>query len=206
MLLASQDAEGATGGMTAQQVRDECLTLLLAGHETTANGLSFIFFLMAQHPDVQEKVFAEASSVFGTGALRFASDRCGNLRTSALLPASGIRSSANVSAGVGHGALCGCVVCLSRPGDSRRLPAAGSANRNSPRRLAGIRNRCISIPTAFFQRRLPPASTRVSSPSARVRASVLEKTSRGWRRFWFSPASSATGVSDSTVPFQPNFH
>ena len=65
MLLASQDLEGATGRMSAQQVRDECLTLLLAGHETTANGLSFIFFLMAQHPDVQEKVFAEASSAFG---------------------------------------------------------------------------------------------------------------------------------------------
>jgi cytochrome P450 len=66
MLLASQDMERATGAMTAQQVRDECLTLLLAGHETTANGLSFIFFLMAQHPEVQEKVFVEASSVFGT--------------------------------------------------------------------------------------------------------------------------------------------
>jgi cytochrome P450 len=68
MLLASQDLEGMTSGLTAQQVRDECLTLLLAGHETTANGLSFIFFLMAQHPDVQEKVFAEASSVFGTAS------------------------------------------------------------------------------------------------------------------------------------------
>ncbi len=66
MMLANQDAEGGTGGMTERQIRDECLTLLLAGHETTANGLSFIFFLMAQHPEVQEKVFAEASSVFGT--------------------------------------------------------------------------------------------------------------------------------------------
>ncbi|MES2220379.1 MAG: cytochrome P450, partial [Acidobacteriota bacterium] len=56
--------EGAGGHLNAQQVRDECLTLLLAGHETTANGLSFIFFLMAQHGDVQEKVFAEASSAF----------------------------------------------------------------------------------------------------------------------------------------------
>ena len=63
MLLASQNEEGSTGGMTNQQIRDECLTLLLAGHETTANGLSFIFFLMAQHPDVQEQVFAEASPV-----------------------------------------------------------------------------------------------------------------------------------------------
>jgi cytochrome P450 len=68
MLLASQDAEGGPGGMTDPQIRDECLTLLLAGHETTANGLSFTFFLMAQHPDVQEKVSAEVSAVFETAS------------------------------------------------------------------------------------------------------------------------------------------
>ncbi len=65
MLLASVDVEGQTGGMTDRQVRDECLTLLLAGHETTANGLSFCFFLMAQHPEIQERVFAEAAEAFG---------------------------------------------------------------------------------------------------------------------------------------------
>jgi cytochrome P450 len=68
MLLASQNAEGGAGGMTDRQIRDECLTLLLAGHETTANGLSFIFFLMAQHPDVQEQIFVEASAVLGNAA------------------------------------------------------------------------------------------------------------------------------------------
>jgi cytochrome P450 len=40
-------------GMTDRQVRDECLTLLLAGHETTANGLSFALWLLATHPEVQ---------------------------------------------------------------------------------------------------------------------------------------------------------
>ena len=79
MLLASQDAEGGTGRMTDLQIRDECLTLLLAGHETTANGLSFIFFLMAQHPDVQEEVFAEVWAVFETAALRSAPERGRNL-------------------------------------------------------------------------------------------------------------------------------
>ena len=64
MLLASQDTEGGTGTMTDRQIRDECLTLLLAGHETTANGLSFIFFLMAQHPEIQERVSEEAEEVF----------------------------------------------------------------------------------------------------------------------------------------------
>ncbi len=71
MFLASQDAEGGTGGMTDRQIRDECLTLLLAGHETTANGLSFIFYLMAQHADAQERVFAEVSEVLrGTASRR----------------------------------------------------------------------------------------------------------------------------------------
>ncbi|MGH9617619.1 MAG: cytochrome P450 [Acidobacteriaceae bacterium] len=73
MLLASQDAEGGVGAMTDRQVRDECLTLLLAGHETTANGLSFVFFLMAQHPDLQEKVFAEAEGALGNAPLASAS-------------------------------------------------------------------------------------------------------------------------------------
>jgi cytochrome P450 len=63
MLLASLDSEGQTGGMTDRQVRDECLTLLLAGHETTANGLGFCFFLMAQHPEIQQRVFREAAEV-----------------------------------------------------------------------------------------------------------------------------------------------
>ncbi len=83
MLLASTDIEGGTGGMTNQQIRDECLTLLLAGHETTANGLSFIFFLMAQHPEVLERVCAEANEAFASetsGALRTAAEIYDRLR------------------------------------------------------------------------------------------------------------------------------
>jgi cytochrome P450 len=40
MLLAAQDQEGGTGGLSDVQVRDEALTLILAGHETTANALT----------------------------------------------------------------------------------------------------------------------------------------------------------------------
>lgn len=64
MLLASQDAEGGTGRMSDRQIRDECLTLLLAGHETTANGLSFVFYLMAKHPEIQQRVYEEAAAAF----------------------------------------------------------------------------------------------------------------------------------------------
>lgn len=49
LLLDSRDE--ATGeGMTDQQARDEVLTLLLVGHETTANALAWSFYLLAQHP------------------------------------------------------------------------------------------------------------------------------------------------------------
>ncbi len=62
MLLVARDEE--TGeGMTDQQVRDEVLTLLLAGHETTANALSWTFFLLAQHPHVEARLLKEYQQV-----------------------------------------------------------------------------------------------------------------------------------------------
>ncbi len=66
MLLASVDTEENTGRMTDKQVRDECLTVLLAGHETTANALSFALWLLAQHQDVQQKLHQEAVAVLGS--------------------------------------------------------------------------------------------------------------------------------------------
>ena len=65
MLLASVDTEENTGAMTDQQVRDECLTVLLAGHETTANGLSFALWLLATHPEIQQRLHDESASVLG---------------------------------------------------------------------------------------------------------------------------------------------
>lgn len=58
MLLDARDAETGAG-MSDQQVRDEVLTLLLAGHETTANALTWTFYLLAQHPDDAAKLQEE---------------------------------------------------------------------------------------------------------------------------------------------------
>lgn len=63
MLLLSQDAEGST--MSDEQLRDEVMTLFLAGHETTANALSWSWYLLAQHPAVEERLFEEIRSVLG---------------------------------------------------------------------------------------------------------------------------------------------
>jgi cytochrome P450 len=61
-ILLSQD-EGQR--MTDQQVRDETLTLFLAGHETTANALTWSLFLLSQHPNKLRRLQAEIDRVLG---------------------------------------------------------------------------------------------------------------------------------------------
>lgn len=65
MMLLSRDAEGDNTGMTDQQVRDEALTLFIAGHETTATALTWAWYLLSQHPEVEAKMHAEIDSVIG---------------------------------------------------------------------------------------------------------------------------------------------
>ncbi len=57
MLVAAQDEEGR--GLTPQQIRDNLLTLFVAGHETSANALTWALYLLAQHPDVTRKLLEE---------------------------------------------------------------------------------------------------------------------------------------------------
>jgi cytochrome P450 len=63
MLLAVQDEDGSR--MTDRQLRDETITLFLAGHETTANALSWTLWLLAQNPEVERKFHAELDAVLG---------------------------------------------------------------------------------------------------------------------------------------------
>jgi cytochrome P450 len=65
MLLAAVDTEEGTGGMTDKQVRDECLTVMLAGHETSANALSFALWELARNPEVQDRLYQEGRTVLG---------------------------------------------------------------------------------------------------------------------------------------------
>jgi cytochrome P450 len=65
MLLAAVDTDEGTGGMSDKQVRDECVTVMLAGHETTANALSFAMWELARNPDVQERLYQECRAVLG---------------------------------------------------------------------------------------------------------------------------------------------
>ncbi len=64
LLLAARDAE--TGApLDDDAVRDEALTILLAGHETTANALSWAFHLLGNAPQVRETLHAELDEVLG---------------------------------------------------------------------------------------------------------------------------------------------
>ncbi|MDB5353278.1 MAG: cytochrome [Planctomycetota bacterium] len=63
MLLNAQDEDG--GGMTDRQLRDEVMTLFMAGHETTANTLAWIWYLLAGHPEVEAKLHEELDRVLG---------------------------------------------------------------------------------------------------------------------------------------------
>ncbi|HJZ59930.1 MAG TPA: cytochrome P450 [Gemmataceae bacterium] len=62
-LVSARDEDGSR--MTDQQLRDEAMTLYLAGHETTALTLSWSWYLLATHPQAEEKLAAEWRSVLG---------------------------------------------------------------------------------------------------------------------------------------------
>ena len=51
--------------MTDLQLKDEVMTIFLAGHETTSNALTWIFYLLSQHPTADDRLYAELSSVLG---------------------------------------------------------------------------------------------------------------------------------------------
>lgn len=64
MLLAARDAE-TDEGLSDEELRDEVMTLFLAGHETTANGLTWALGLVSQHPEVAERLAAEVDVLGG---------------------------------------------------------------------------------------------------------------------------------------------
>ena len=63
ILLLARDEDGS--GLTDRQVRDEAMTLLLAGHETTANALTWTWYELGRNPAVLERLRAEVDSVLG---------------------------------------------------------------------------------------------------------------------------------------------
>jgi len=79
MLLAAEDAENPRKRLTDVEVRDQAMTLFLAGHETTANALAWTWHLLTQHEPVRVKMKAEIDAVLGA-------DRLPGLEDTARLP------------------------------------------------------------------------------------------------------------------------
>src|SRR5208283_62158 len=61
MLMEARDEDGSQ--MNDQQLRDEVMTFLLAGHETTALALSWAWYLLSQNPDAQQQLQEEVDRV-----------------------------------------------------------------------------------------------------------------------------------------------
>jgi cytochrome P450 len=61
MLIGAQDDEA--GGLSDEEIRDEAITILLAGHETTANALTWTLYLLSQNPEVDAELHAELDRV-----------------------------------------------------------------------------------------------------------------------------------------------
>jgi cytochrome P450 len=76
-MIAATDPEGGEAGgpdgrggfrLTDEQLRDQSITILTAGHETTANAMTFTLYLLAKHPEEQERLFEEVAGVMGEAA------------------------------------------------------------------------------------------------------------------------------------------
>lgn len=65
MLLDARDEEGDGGGLSEKEIRDQLVTLFLAGHETTANALTWTFYLLSKSPDVEARLHEEVDRVLG---------------------------------------------------------------------------------------------------------------------------------------------
>ena len=69
MLLAAEDADHPEKRLTDREIRDQALTLFLAGHETTANALAWTWHALAAHEPVRRRLKAELDAVLGDGHL-----------------------------------------------------------------------------------------------------------------------------------------
>lgn len=68
MLLGARNDSGAPM-LSREEVRDEVVTLLIAGHETVASSLTWSWYLLAQHPAARKKLQAEAQTLLGAGPM-----------------------------------------------------------------------------------------------------------------------------------------
>ena len=65
MLISARDTENSGEGMSDEQLRDEVITIFLAGYETVANALTWTWYLLSQNPQAEQRLHAEIDQVLG---------------------------------------------------------------------------------------------------------------------------------------------
>lgn len=65
MLVTAVDEEGDGGGLSRQEMRDQLVTLFLAGHETTSHALTWTLYLLSQNPSAERALHAELDAALG---------------------------------------------------------------------------------------------------------------------------------------------
>jgi len=68
-MLRLRNPETGERALSDEQVRDELLTLIAAGHETIGNGMAWAWYLVARHPEVEEGLQREADEIIGNGEI-----------------------------------------------------------------------------------------------------------------------------------------
>jgi pentalenene oxygenase len=71
-ILVNARDEATGQGMTDQEIHDQVMTILIGGTETTGNTLAWTFYLLAEHPEIEERLHAEVDGVLGGRPPRFA--------------------------------------------------------------------------------------------------------------------------------------
>ena len=63
MMLDLQDHEGDGSRLSSKEIRDQVMTMFIAGHETTSNALTWAFYALSQHPEIEQRVLEEIERV-----------------------------------------------------------------------------------------------------------------------------------------------
>ena len=177
MLLRRATTKNDGGRMTDEQLRDEAMTIFLAGHETTANALAWTWYLLAQHPEAEARLHAELDDVLGgrRADRRGLRARC---PTRAMVVAESMRLYPPAWA-VGRRALEDVEVGgYTIPKGTLVLVSQYVIHRDP---------RFFPDPERFDPERWPPerqkgrARSSPTSPSAAARASASARPSRGWK-------------------------
>ena len=101
MLMDARDEESGGAELTEQQIRDEIITLLIAGHETVASALTWSWYLLAQHPAVWEEMRREVEKLPAGRMPQVADLECLPLTAAGPRMASGRRAGLTSCAGPG---------------------------------------------------------------------------------------------------------